>query len=212
MYMWSLSLWLVWDPPPTPLAGWPPPGWATPLKVAHDEAGSLMESCLCHHGGPPGWLTPPPSGWLTIPPLANYPPRLAWERDGWLERSTFMLTKHTCFLFTHNFFSFFAIYGCLLHFEYFLNSGWIFFHSPPKKIQHHVPAEATHTHAHSCRFSKVRQNATKHSSFHPLLKIRFSRTCKKQHQGPGLQLEIPNHISCRKHTAGLSSNEKMASG
>ncbi len=40
-------------PPPPPPAGWlTPPGWLPP-KVAHDEAGSLMESCLCWCGGPP---------------------------------------------------------------------------------------------------------------------------------------------------------------
>ncbi len=37
--------------------GGPPP----PPKVACNDAGSLMESCLSWHGGtpPPGWLTPP---------------------------------------------------------------------------------------------------------------------------------------------------------
>ncbi len=69
--------WLA-DPPPwladPPLAGYPP-------KVAHDDTGSLMESCLsCCHGDPP---------------LASYPPL----RDGWLGRSASTLTKRTCFFF-----------------------------------------------------------------------------------------------------------------
>ncbi len=70
------------DPPwLTPLAGYPPP------KVACDEAGNLMESCLCHHcgGPPPPWLANPP--WLADPP----PPH-----DGWLGHSAFALTKRTC--------------------------------------------------------------------------------------------------------------------
>ncbi len=49
---------VVEDPPP--LLADPPP------KVAHDNVGSHMESCLSRCGGPP------PSGWLA--PLASWPP------------------------------------------------------------------------------------------------------------------------------------------
>ncbi len=62
-----------------------PPGWQPPPKVAHDDAGCLMESCLsCCHGGPP---------WLADPPTPPPPPPL---RDGWLGRSASTLTKRTC--------------------------------------------------------------------------------------------------------------------
>ena len=84
-----------------------------------------MESCMCcccrchchcHcHGGPPptSWpphkgaalwshvcviMEDPPSGWLTPPPL----PGMAWDRDGWLGRSAFSLTKRTCFSFNEH--------------------------------------------------------------------------------------------------------------
>ncbi len=54
--------------------------WRTPLadpEVECNKVGGLMESCLCHRGGPPppGWLTPL---WLAAP--------LAWHEnvmDGW---------------------------------------------------------------------------------------------------------------------------------
>ncbi len=37
----------------------PPPGWLPPPKVARDDAGCLMESCLsCCHGGPPAGYPP----------------------------------------------------------------------------------------------------------------------------------------------------------
>ncbi len=65
-------------PPPHPLAD--PPTGLTPPKLSATKQHSLMESCLCHHchGGP----LPPPA-W--------------WQRDGWLGRSAFTLTKRTCF-------------------------------------------------------------------------------------------------------------------
>ena len=53
--------------------GPPPPGY--PPKVAHNDAGSLMESCLsCCHGGPPlaGWPTPPPPTWWMVGALGLY--------------------------------------------------------------------------------------------------------------------------------------------
>ena len=78
----------VFWPSATALLSWRTP-LADPPKVTCDEAGSLMESCLCCHGRPP-----PPPGWL--PPWLAYPPCLAWERDGWWGRSAFMLPKHTC--------------------------------------------------------------------------------------------------------------------
>ena len=59
----------------------------------------LRRHCCCHGGPPPptGW--PTPTSWP--PPLANPPgwppsPWLAWQGDGWLGSSTFMLTKRTC--------------------------------------------------------------------------------------------------------------------
>ena len=80
-----------------------------------------MELCLCHRGGgPPPWLATLPklhvmkqaalwshvcgivetplAGWLTPPPGGLTHPCLAWERDGWLGRSAFRLTKRTCFV------------------------------------------------------------------------------------------------------------------
>ncbi len=66
----------------TPLAGYPPK-----LSVTKQTA---LWSCVCViMEEPPGWLTP----WLADPPC------LAWERDGWLGRSAFTLTKRTCFFF-----------------------------------------------------------------------------------------------------------------
>ncbi len=62
----------------------PPPAGYPPPKVACNDAGSLMESCLSWCGGPP---------------LAGYPPWLADPpplRDGWLGRSASTLTKRTC--------------------------------------------------------------------------------------------------------------------
>ncbi len=49
----------------------------------------LMESCMCHRchchwcgGPPPPWLADPPPAW--------------WQRDGWLGRLAFTLTKRPC--------------------------------------------------------------------------------------------------------------------
>ena len=53
----------------------------------------LMESCTCRRGGP----APPATDWP--PPHKADPP---WERDGWLGRSAFTLTKHTRWFRLHS--------------------------------------------------------------------------------------------------------------
>ncbi len=71
---------LPWLAGPSPLAGWPP-----------------LASWLAGLSPLTGW--PPLASWLAgLSPLAGWPPPPAWwQRDGWLGRSAFTLTKRTCF-------------------------------------------------------------------------------------------------------------------
>ena len=57
-----------WCGGPPPL-GWPPLAGLPPPKVACNEVGSLMESCVCHRGEPPlaGWPPHVMDGWGARP-------------------------------------------------------------------------------------------------------------------------------------------------
>ncbi len=75
--------------------GGPPPLLATPSpKVAHDDAGCLMESCLSWCGDPPPWLADTPPGWLT--PHPHHPHHPPYVMDGWGARPLRWLSVLVC--------------------------------------------------------------------------------------------------------------------